>query len=290
MKDRIRIGAGAAHEADDLEAARTLAEEAALDHLVFDGQSEVALAKAYARLESGLPGYDVLLERKIRAVLPGCIRHGTRIITNGGILDSTGAAKLVQRLRHELGHPEVKIAWVGGGEVSDALRRRDPHIPDLGELFSSLGNDFGGAVAYGGAREIVEALRDGADIVITPRAGDAAQYLAPMFHDFGWADEDWERLGRGLGARAPPRVLGAGLGWLLCRSRGGHASARLRPNANAPSHATRKVAKADIRQHSLAARGSDMPSESVGGVLLATRAKAVALGGAARMPGHAAAA
>jgi hypothetical protein len=34
-------------------------------------------------------------------------------------------------------------------------------------------------------------------VVITGRAADPSLFLAPMVHRFGWALDDWERLGRG---------------------------------------------------------------------------------------------
>ena len=37
--------------------------------------------------------------------------------------------------------------------------------------------------------------RGGADIVICGRVTDIALYLGPLIHEFGWAMDDWERLG-----------------------------------------------------------------------------------------------
>ena len=62
---------------------------------------------------------------------------------------------------------------------------------------SDLGDRIISANAYLGAGPIVEALAAGADVVITGRVGDPALFLAPMLHRFGWADDDWTRLGQG---------------------------------------------------------------------------------------------
>src|SRR5690606_11691045 len=53
------------------------------------------------------------------------------------------------------------------------------------------------ANAYLGAGPIVEALRQGADVVITGRTTDTGLTLAPMIHEFGWDRQDWDRMAAG---------------------------------------------------------------------------------------------
>ncbi|MDH8506155.1 acyclic terpene utilization AtuA family protein, partial [Klebsiella pneumoniae] len=55
------------------------------------------------------------------------------------------------------------------------------------------------AEAYLGAEPIAEALRQGADIVITGRVADPSLFLAPMMHEFGWRADDFAKLGAGSG-------------------------------------------------------------------------------------------
>src|SRR5262249_44641935 len=53
------------------------------------------------------------------------------------------------------------------------------------------------ANAYLGARPIVEALRQGAAVVITGRVADASLTVAPAVHELGWAWDDWNELAAG---------------------------------------------------------------------------------------------
>ena len=53
------------------------------------------------------------------------------------------------------------------------------------------------ANVYFGAAPIAEALRGGAQIVVTGRTTDTGLTLAPMIHEFGWAADDWNRLAAG---------------------------------------------------------------------------------------------
>jgi hypothetical protein len=53
------------------------------------------------------------------------------------------------------------------------------------------------ANVYIGAAPIVEALQQGADIVITGRATDPSIVLAPMIHEFGWSMDDMNLMAAG---------------------------------------------------------------------------------------------
>jgi hypothetical protein len=198
-KRTIRLGAGSAHEGDDLDAARLLAEEGRLDYIVFDCTSEKAISLALIRRMNGLPAFDSQLEAKLRTVAPACVKNGTKIIANAGGFDPVGAANLAVEVCRDLGLKGVKIAYATGADVTDQIRQRDPTVIETGKPVSSLGNDMLGALAYGGTEVIREALADGADIVITQRAGDSEQFLAPMMHEFGWSDSDWNMIASGLG-------------------------------------------------------------------------------------------
>ena len=50
------------------------------------------------------------------------------------------------------------------------------------------------ANAYLGSEGIVQALDDGADVVVTGRVADAALFAGPLVHAHRWALDDWEHL------------------------------------------------------------------------------------------------
>ena len=91
----------------------------------------------------------------------------------------------------------LKIAAVVGDDVLEACRDGDLEIMEFDGSIKQLGNRLLSANAYLGAEPMAEALRGGADIVITGRASDPALFLAPMIHAFGWAMDDWNLLGQG---------------------------------------------------------------------------------------------
>ena len=53
------------------------------------------------------------------------------------------------------------------------------------------------ANVYQGAKPIADALRAGAQIVVTGRVADPSLALGPAMAHYGWAEDDWHALGRG---------------------------------------------------------------------------------------------
>ena len=194
----IRIGAGAGYSGDRIEPARELAEKGRLDYLVFECLAERTIALAQqARQADPARGFDPLLADRMRAVLRACADNGVRIITNMGAANPLAAARETARIASDLGLSGLKVAAVTGDDVTDAIRGADlPLIERPGRVADVVGT-LVSANAYLGAGPIVEALAGGADVVVTGRVGDPAMFLAPLIHAFGWAEDEWDRLGRG---------------------------------------------------------------------------------------------
>lgn len=193
----VRIGSGAGYSGDRIEPAVELAEKGNLDYLIFECLAERTIALAQrARMADPAGGYDPLLEDRMRAVLPACRRQGVRIITNMGAANPLAAAEKVRDIARALKLEGVRVAAVTGDDVLEFVRR-EGCIDDTGQPVGRFGDRLLSANAYIGAQPIIDALAQGADVVITGRAADPALVLAPLVHAFGWSMDDWVRLGRG---------------------------------------------------------------------------------------------
>jgi hypothetical protein len=193
----IRIGAGAGYSGDRIEPAVELAEKGGLDYLVFECLAERTIALAQqARMKDPAAGFDPLLMARMQAVLPICRANNIRIITNMGAANPVGAAEATRSVARKLGLSGLKIAAVTGDDVLHEAKAADLAL-DNGSTIAGLGNRVVSANAYVGARTIADALAAGADVVITGRAADPALFLGCLVHEFGWAMDDWDRLGQG---------------------------------------------------------------------------------------------
>ena len=192
----IRIGAGAGYSGDRIEPAVELAAHGDIDYLIFECLAErtIALAQQAKLRDPGL-GYDPLLAARMRAVLPLCAAKGIRIVTNMGAANPLAAAAKIREIAVELGLTTLRIAAIGGDDVLAQLKAGD-YRDDNGEPVMNLGERLISANAYLGAQPLVEALAAGADIVVTGRVADPALVIAPLIHEFGWAMDDWHKLGQ----------------------------------------------------------------------------------------------
>ena len=199
MKDGIRIGTGAGWWGDRIEPAAWNAERGALDYLCFETMAEVTVSAAQVRKrrDPDFPGYDSYLDARMRAVLPACRRQGTRIVSNQGWINPRGAARRIVELARELGIGGLKVAAVDGALITDRVLDLTDTILETGAPTASLRDALVSAEAYLGAAPLVEALRGGADVVVSGRVADPSLFLAPMMFEFGWDEHDAMRLGAG---------------------------------------------------------------------------------------------
>jgi len=204
MPKTIRIGCASAFWGDTCTAAAQLVEGGALDYLVFDYLAEVTMSimqKQKARDPNA--GYAKDFVALMRRIMPACVERGIKVTANAGGVNVRGCADAVIQVARELGFAgKVKIGIVTGDDIMSRLdellsRGIELRNMDTGEPLSTVRDKIQSANAYLGAWPIVEALNQGAQIVITGRATDTGLTLAPLIHEFGWENNDWNRLASG---------------------------------------------------------------------------------------------
>jgi hypothetical protein len=97
----------------------------------------------------------------------------------------------------------IHVAGVAGDDLLgrlDELSAAGASLSNMedGRRLADVRERVSSANAYFGAWPVVEALKSGAQIVVTGRCTDTGITLAPMIHAFGWKPDDWDRLAAGI--------------------------------------------------------------------------------------------
>lgn len=192
----LAVGCGAGFSGDRVDAAipvvKTLIARGGPAALMFENLAERTLAhqQLIRRAQPSL-GYEPLLEQELRPILADCLQHGIPIIGNFGAANPQGAAQRILQLAEQLGLSKPRIAVVQGDDLSNAQGRAlvKQHLP---EGFDDA--RFVCANAYLGAFEIAQALKEGAQIVVTGRVADPSLLLGPAIAHYQWGATDWDAL------------------------------------------------------------------------------------------------
>src|SRR5437763_1157623 len=175
-----------------------------VDYLMMDYLAEVTMSilqKQKARDPS--LGYATDFIPLLERILPIVAERRIKVTANAGGVNPRGCAQAVaetaRRLR--LGG-KLRIGVVTGDDLLgrlDGLLARGHELRNLdtGRPLSDVRDRVLSANAYLGASPVVEALRGGADIVVTGRVTDTGLTLAPMMHAFGWQPDAWDLLAAG---------------------------------------------------------------------------------------------
>lgn len=194
----LLIGCAAGFSGDRIDAAGPVVQELIRQRqpavLIFETLAERTLALAQlARRSDPEAGFEPLMPEFLRPVLADCLQHGIRIVSNFGAANPQAAARTIHRLAQALGTRTPRIAVVHGDDLSGPA-----HRPLLAEALAERmpAQELVSANAYIGAQPIAAALQAGADIVVCGRVSDPSLVVGPAMAHYGWAWDDWDRLGR----------------------------------------------------------------------------------------------
>jgi hypothetical protein len=197
----IRVGNGAGFWGDNLDAPRLLVEKGELDYLTLEYLAELTLSiLAHQRSRNPQAGFVADFVTVLESLAPSlAAQPKLKIVTNAGGMAPRECARQAAAILSRAGLATVRVAAVSGDDL----------LPRLNELFAAgetftnfdtgaglgdLRSRIASANAYLGAAGIVEALANGARIVVTGRVADASLTVGPAVHEFRWNWNDWNRL------------------------------------------------------------------------------------------------
>jgi hypothetical protein len=198
---RLKIGNAQAFWGDQPGAAARLVGSCTdLDFVTLDYLAEVSLSiMAIQRQRDPGAGFARDFIEVVQSLVPYWKKGQTfRVVTNAGGLNPHGCARASRDCLAREGVTHLQIGVVSGDDVLEELLRCDAadECPNLetGEPLHAVRDRLQSANAYLGAAGIAEALREGADLVITGRVADPSLTVGACLGTFGWKPDDWNRL------------------------------------------------------------------------------------------------
>ena len=196
---KIRIGSGAGYAGDRIEPAVELMEKGNLDYIIFECLAERTIAIGQQdKMKDPTKGYNQLLEARMRKILKLAKDNHIKVITNMGAANPVAAAEKTAEIAKELGVSGLKIAYVTGDDITPQIEKYyDNDVLELDCKLGDIKESILSTNVYLGAEGIIEALENGADIVITGRVSDPALSIGPLVHEFGWnIKDDADKMGQ----------------------------------------------------------------------------------------------
>lgn len=203
MRDKIRIASGQGFWGDMVDAPYRQVTEGPVDYLVMDYLAEVTMSILQKqKLRDPNLGYARDIPPLMERILPIIKEKKIKVITNGGGVNPIACKDAIFEVAKKLGITGLKVGVVLGDDI---LERIDDLLAagielknmETGESVRTVKDKILSANVYLGAAGVVEALRQGADIIMTGRVTDTGLTLAPMIHEFGWDMSDWNQMATG---------------------------------------------------------------------------------------------
>jgi hypothetical protein len=204
VKPGVRIASGQGFWGDWPEAPYRQVTGGPVDYLMMDYLAEVTMSilqKQKARDPD--KGYATDFVQQMERILPTVVNRGIKVTANAGGVNPAGCAAAVADVARRLGLAgKLKIGVVTGDDLLGRLdglvaRGHELRNMDTGRPLRDVRDRVLSANAYLGAWPLVDALRRGADVIVTGRVTDTGLTLAPLIHAFDWRADAWDLMAAG---------------------------------------------------------------------------------------------
>jgi hypothetical protein len=203
LKAPIRIASGQGFWGDLPRAPVDQIRQGDIDYLVMDYLAEVTMSiMQKQRIRNPDHGYARDFVELIDEMLPEIKSKGIRVVSNAGGVNPVACKEKILESAGKQHIHGLKVAVVDGDDILnqlDELIQNGHQLINMesGEPITKVKNQLLSANVYFGAAPVVEALNNGADIVITGRVTDTGLTLGPMIHEFNWSFDDYDKLAAG---------------------------------------------------------------------------------------------
>jgi hypothetical protein len=204
MKEKVRVASGQGFWGDLLTAPVDQVRGGPIDYLMLDYLAEVTMSiMQKQRARDPQAGYAKDFVALMREILPDCVEKNIKVLSNAGGVNVAGCAEAIKDVAGEIGlSGKVKIGVISGDDILgrlDEFADQGVEITNMetGEPLSDIRDKVQSANVYLGAGGLVEALDQGAQIIVGGRLTDTGLTLAPLMHEFGWKFDDWDLVSAG---------------------------------------------------------------------------------------------
>lgn len=195
----LRIANCSGFLGDRKSAALEMVRGGAIDYLTGDWLAELTMSiLSKQRGRDPKAGYPQSFVDQMSDVLATCQERGITIIANAGGVNPLGCAEALRAIATQQGLT-LTVAVVDGDDITHEFATRlkegwpAAHL-DTGAPLADTGLTQSVVNAYLGCWGIVEAIRAGADVVITGRVSDASPIVAAAAAHYGWSPHDLDQL------------------------------------------------------------------------------------------------
>jgi hypothetical protein len=200
---RVRIANGQGFWGDSVDAPVDLIEGGPLDYLTLDYLAEVTMSiMQKQRRRDPSQGYARDFVQLIRRTLPRIREKQIRVVANAGGVNPDGCRRALLEVARDQDARGMKIATVIGDDILDRLDELiDAGVAldnlDDGRPISEIRERVLSANVYIDSFAIADALRQGAQIVVSGRTTDPGLVLSPLIAEYGWGRDAWNLLAAG---------------------------------------------------------------------------------------------
>ena len=126
----------------------------------------------------------------VQSIMPHIMDSGIKVISNAGKVNPNACKNKILKYAKDNGYHGLKVAIVDRDDILndiDKLIQLGHPLKNMEKLEISLAikDQLLSANVYFGLKAVVEALEQGADIIITGRVTDTGLTLIPMIYEFG---------------------------------------------------------------------------------------------------------